>query len=212
VEFDGDLKAFFKFIREDDQFYFSDDDAGADQYIATAKAHIDALKEVLPDYFGILPKADLEVRRVEAVRERDGASQHYRSGTPDCSRPGIYYAHLSDMRAMPIPTLEVIAYHEGLPGHHMQISIAQELTGIPLFRTQAGYTAYSEGWGLYAEKLAKEMGGYQDPYSEFGRLTSEIWRAIRLVTDSGLHSKRWSVPKSAAIWSIRVRRPATRSG
>jgi len=200
VGFDGDLKAFFKYIREDDRFYFSDDDAGADQYIAAAKAHIDALKKILPDYFGILPKADLEVRRVESFRERDGAAQHYRSGTPDGSRPGIYYAHLSDMRAMPIPTLEVIAYHEGLPGHHMQISIAQELTGIPVFRTQAGYTAYSEGWGLYSETLAKEMGGYQDPYSEFGRLTSEIWRAIRLVVDTGLHSKGWSEEQAVAFF------------
>jgi uncharacterized protein (DUF885 family) len=200
VEFDGDLKAFFKFIREDDRFYFSDDDAGADHYIAAAKGHIEALKEKLPDYFGILPKADLEVRRVESFRERDGAAQHYRSGTPDGSRPGIYYAHLSDMRAMPIPTLEVIAYHEGLPGHHMQISIAQELIGIPTFRTQAGYTAYSEGWGLYAETLAKEMGGYQDPYSEFGRLTSEIWRAIRLVVDTGLHAKGWTEEQAVAYF------------
>ena len=231
VGFEGDLKAFFKFIREDDRFYFSDDDAGADQYIAAAKAHIEALKTKLPEYFGILPKADLEVRRVESFRERDGAAQHYRSGTPDGSRPGIYYAHLSDMRAMPIPTLEVIAYHEGLPGHHMQISIAQELTGIPVFRTQAGYTAYSEGWGLYSETLAKEMGGYQDPYSEFGRLTSEIWRAIRLVVDTGLHSKGWtedqavayfldnsSIPEAAVRSEVRrylvipARQPATRSG
>ena len=200
VGFDGDLKAFFKFIREDDRFYFSDDDAGADEYIAAAKGHIEALKKKLPDYFGILPKADLEVRRVEAFRERDGAAQHYRSGTPDGSRPGIYYAHLSDMRAMPTPTLEVIAYHEGLPGHHMQISIAQELTGIPVFRTQIGYTAYSEGWGLYAETLAKEMGGYEDPYSEFGRLTSEIWRAIRLVVDTGLHAKGWSEEQAVAYF------------
>jgi uncharacterized protein (DUF885 family) len=200
VGFDGDLKAFFKYIREDDRFYFSDDDAGADQYIAAAKAHLGALKKLLPDYFGILPKADLEVRRVESFREQDGAAQHYRSGTPDGSRPGIYYAHLSDMRAMPIPTLEVIAYHEGLPGHHMQISIAQELTGIPTFRTQAGYTAYSEGWGLYSETLAKEMGGYADPYSEFGRLTSEIWRAIRLVVDTGLHSKGWSEEQAVAYF------------
>ena len=200
VGFDGDLKAFFKFIREDDRFYFSDDDAGADDYIAAAKGHIEALKKKLPDYFGILPKADLEVRRVEAFRERDGAAQHYRSGTPDGSRPGIYYAHLSDMRAMPTPTLEVIAYHEGLPGHHMQISIAQELTGIPVFRTQIGYTAYSEGWGLYSETLAKEMGGYEDPYSEFGRLTSEIWRAIRLVVDTGLHAKGWTEEQAVAYF------------
>lgn len=192
VGFEGTLDEFFTFVREDDQFYFSNDDAGAQQYIDAASAHIEELKTVLPDFFGILPKADLEVRRVEPFRERPGAAQHYRAGTPDGSRPGIYYAHLSDMRAMSIPSLEVIAYHEGLPGHHMQISIAQELTGVPTFRTQAGFTAFSEGWGLYSELLAKEMGAYEDPYSDFGRLTTEIWRAIRLVVDTGMHAKGWT--------------------
>ena len=133
------------------------------------------------------------VKRVEPFRERDGAAQHYYPGTPDGARPGIYYAHLSDMTAMPKNQLEVIAYHEGLPGHHMQISIAQELQDVPLFRTQARFTAYSEGWGLYSEFLAKEMPGtYADPYQDFGRLTGEIWRAIRLVVDTGLHAKGWS--------------------
>lgn len=192
VGFDGTLEEFFTFVREDDQFYFSNDDEGAQAYIDAATAHIEELKTVLPDFFGILPKADLEVRRVEPYRERPGAAQHYRRGTPDGSRPGIYYAHLSDMRAMSIPSLEVIAYHEGLPGHHMQISIAQELEGVPTFRTQAGFTAFSEGWGLYSELLAKEMGAYEDPYSDFGRLTTEIWRAIRLVVDTGMHAKGWS--------------------
>ncbi|MEO9971973.1 MAG: DUF885 domain-containing protein [Hyphomonadaceae bacterium] len=190
--FNGTLAEFFTYIRDDDQFYFSEDDAGAQDYVDTAAAHIEKLKERLPDFFGILPKADLEVRRVEPFRERPGAAQHYRAGTPDGSRPGIYYAHLSDMRAMPIPTLEVIAYHEGLPGHHMQVSIAQELEGVPAFRTQARFTAYSEGWGLYSESLAKEMGGYQNLVSDFGRLTTEMWRAIRLVVDTGMHAKGWS--------------------
>ena len=123
----------------------------------------------------------------------DQANQHYYPGTPDGSRPGVYYAHLIDMKAMPKTELEVIAYHEGLPGHHMQISIAQELKGVPTFRTQYGSTAYAEGWGLYAEALAKEMPGtYQDPYSEYGRLMSEMWRAIRLVVDTGLHAKGWT--------------------
>lgn len=192
VGFSGTLPEFFAFIRSDDQFYFSNDDEGAQAYIDTAAAHIETLETKLPDFFGILPKAALEVRRVEPFRERPGAAQHYRAGTPDGSRPGIYYAHLSDMRAMSIPSLEVIAYHEGLPGHHMQISIAQELKGVPTFRTQARFTAYSEGWGLYSELLAKEMGAYEDPYSDFGRLTTEIWRAIRLVVDTGMHSKGWS--------------------
>ncbi len=193
VGFDGDLSAFFTFMREDDQFYFSNDDKGAQDYIDAAKKHLAFIDTKLPDYFGILPKAPLEVRRVEPFREQDGAAQHYRTGTPDGSRPGIYYAHLSDMRAMPIPPLEVIAYHEGNPGHHMQLSIAQELTGIPKFRSQGYYlSAYGEGWALYSELLAKEMGAYADPYSDFGRLTTEMWRAIRLVVDSGIHAKGWS--------------------
>lgn len=196
VGFEGTLNEFFASIRDDkdnELHYYPDTDEGREAYIADATAAIENIKTKLPDYFGILPKADLVVKRVEAFREQPGAAQHYFAGTPDGSRPGIYYAHLSDMKAMPKGELEVIAYHEGLPGHHMQISIAQELTGVPQFRTQAGFTAYSEGWGLYSEKLAKEMPGtYADPYSDFGRLGSEIWRAIRLVVDTGLHSKGWT--------------------
>src|SRR3546814_11798320 len=115
----------------------------------------DNIKQHLPEYFGLLPKADLVVKRVEAFREQDGAAQHYYPATPDGSRPGIYYAHLSDMHSMPKTELEVLAYPEGIPGHHMQISIAQELEGLPRFRTQARTTAYSEGWGLYAEWRAR---------------------------------------------------------
>ena len=192
VGFEGTLEEFFVFLREDDQFYFPNTDEGRQAYIDAAEEYLGYINERLPEYFGVLPKADLIVKRVEAFRERDGGAQHYFSGTPDGSRPGIYYAHLSDMRSMPIPQLEVIAYHEGNPGHHMQISIGQELTGVPEFRTQAGFSVFSEGWGLYSELLAKEMGAYEDPYSDFGRLTSEIWRAIRLVVDTGLHSKGWS--------------------
>ena len=194
--FEGTLQEFFVFLRESTDnrdLYYEDNDAGAEAYIADATAAIENIKTMLPDYFGILPKADLIVKRVEPFREQDGAAQHYYSGTPDGSRPGIYYAHLSDMTAMPKRELEVIAYHEGLPGHHMQISIAQEIEDLPQFRTQAGFTAYSEGWGLYSEWLAKEMDGtYVDPISDFGRLGSEIWRAIRLVVDTGLHSKGWT--------------------
>jgi len=192
VGFSGTLQDFFKFMREDDRFFFPDTDEGRQAYVDEATAHLDFIKEKLPDYFGLLPKADLVVKRVEPFREQPGAAQHYSRGTPDGSRPGVYYAHLSDMRAMPKHQLEVIAYHEGNPGHHMQISIAQELTGVPRFRTQAGFNAYSEGWGLYSELLAKEMGAYQDPYSDFGRLSTELWRAIRLVLDTGLHSKGWT--------------------
>jgi uncharacterized protein (DUF885 family) len=196
VKFKGDLPAFFAELRDNKDnplYYYPDTDAGRDAYIKDATAAIDKIKAVLPQYFGLMPKADLVVRRVEAFREQPGAAQHYFQGTPDGARPGIYYAHLSDMKSMPKRELEVIAYHEGLPGHHMQISIAQELTGVPTFRTQAGFTAYSEGWGLYSEWLAREIPGtYLDPYSRFGRLGSEIWRAIRLVVDTGLHAKGWS--------------------
>jgi uncharacterized protein (DUF885 family) len=192
VGFDGDLQAFFAFVRDDPQFYYPSTDEGRQAYLDTARRHLEFIEARLPDYFGLLPKASLEVRRVEPFREVAGQAQHYQRGTPDGSRPGIYYAHLIDMGAMPIPMMEVIAYHEGLPGHHMQLSIAQELTGLPTFRTLAGFTAFSEGWGLYAEALAKEIGAYEDPYSDFGRLTSEIWRAIRLVVDTGLHAKGWT--------------------
>ena len=196
VGFDGDLRAFFTMLRDskdDQRHYYPDTDEGRQAYIDDAKAAIENIKAELATYFGILPKADLEVRRVEPFREQPGAAQHYFPGTPDGSRPGIYYAHLSDMTAMPKGELEVIAYHEGLPGHHMQIAIQQELESVPTFRTQAGFTAYSEGWGLYSELLAKEMEDtYTDPYSDFGRLGSEIWRAIRLVLDTGLHAKGWT--------------------
>ena len=193
VGFKGDLKAFFHFMRTDPQFTYPNTDAGRQAYIDDATKAIETIKQQLPNYFGLLPKADLVVRRVEPFREVAGAAQHYYPSTPDGSRPGVYYAHLSDMQAMPKTELEVIAYHEGLPGHHMQIAIAQELTGVPEFRKQAGFTAYSEGWALYSEWLAREMPGtYTDPYSEYGRLTSEMWRAIRLVVDTGLHAKGWT--------------------
>ena len=192
VGFDGDLQAFFKFIKTDEQFFYPNTDEGRQGYITNTEAFLDVINQKLPEYFGILPKAPLVVKRVEPFREQDGAAQHYFPGTPDGSRPGVYYAHLSDMSSMPKNEMEGIAYHEGNPGHHMQISIAQELTSVPKFRTQAGFTAYSEGWGLYSELLAKEMGGYQNDYSDFGRLVNEIWRAVRLVVDTGLHAKGWT--------------------
>lgn len=204
VGFEGDLQEFFALIRdskEDPRFYYPDTDEGRVAYIDDATAAIDSITEQLPNYFGILPKAKLEVKRVEPFREQDGAAQHYRSGTPDGSRPGTYYAHLSDMKAMPRNQLEVIAYHEGNPGHHMQISIAQELEDTPTFRTQIFFGAYVEGWALYSELLAKEMGAYEDPYSDFGRLTTELWRAIRLVVDTGLHSQGWTEQQAIDYFS-----------
>jgi uncharacterized protein (DUF885 family) len=196
VGFEGTLQEFFTMLRDskdDERFYYPNTDEGRQAYIDDATRDIENIKANLPEFFGILPKADLVVKRVEPFREQDGAAQHYYPGTPDGSRSGTYYAHLSDMTAMPKRELEVIAYHEGIPGHHMQISIAQELEGVPQFRTQAGFTAYIEGWALYSEWLATEFPDtYEDPYSNFGRLGSEIWRAIRLVVDTGIHSKGWT--------------------
>jgi uncharacterized protein (DUF885 family) len=200
VGFKGNLKEFFEFVRNDRRFYFPNTDEGRAEYLDEARADIAAVKQLLPKFFGLVPKADLVVKRVETFREQPGAAQFYDQGTPDGSRPGVYYVHLIDMNAMPKPELESIAYHEGIPGHHLQISIAQELKGLPTFRTQAGYTAYVEGWGLYAERLAKEMGRYEDPYSDFGRLGGEIWRAIRLVVDTGLHAKGWTEEQAVAYF------------
>ena len=192
VGFKGTLLEFFDFMRTSPQFQLPNNDEGRAQYIKMSEDYLAAMTAKLPEYFGILPKAQLVVKRVEAFREEAGGAQHYFPSTPDGSRPGVYYAHLSDMKSMPTYSMEAIAYHEGVPGHHMQIAIAQELQGIPKFRTQYGYTAYAEGWGLYSEALSKDMGFYKDPYSDFGRLGAEIWRAIRLVVDTGIHSKGWT--------------------
>ncbi|MFK8031122.1 MAG: DUF885 family protein [Gammaproteobacteria bacterium] len=192
LEFTGDLSEFFDFIRTDSQFYFPNTDEGREEYLSKTRDFLAEIDKKLPEFFGRLPKAGLEVKRVEAFREVDGGAQHYSSGTPDGSRNGVYYVHMSDMSAYSKTDMETVAYHEASPGHHMQISIAQELTDVPTFRTQAHFSVYSEGWALYTEKLAKEMGQFKDPYMDFGRLTAEMWRAIRLVVDTGLHTKGWS--------------------
>ncbi len=192
VAFEGDLKEFFEFIRTNPEFYYPNTDAGREGYLTDTRSFLAEIEEKLPVYFGTLPKAKLEVKRVESFREVDGGAQHYSRGTRDGSRPGVYYVHMSDMSSYSKTDMETTAYHEGSPGHHMQVSIAQELDDVPLFRTQAGFSVYSEGWGLYSEKLAKEMGQFKDPYRDFGRLTAEMWRAIRLVVDTGLHAKGWT--------------------
>jgi len=192
VGFDGTLQEFFASVRKDPKFLFPNTDEGREGYLQASRDFYADIEAKLPQYFGLLPKAKLVVKRVEAFREQPGAAQHYQQGTPDGTRPGTYYVHLIDMNSMPKIDMESTAYHEGIPGHHLQVAIAQELTGLPMFRTQDFHTAYVEGWGLYAEQLAKEMGAYKDPYSDFGRLGAEIWRAIRLVVDTGLHSKGWT--------------------
>ena len=192
VGFEGDLNAFMQFMKTDKQFYLANTEAGKTQYLSEAKGLIDNMKTRLDELFVVKPKADMIVKRVEAFREKAAGKAFYQQPAPDGSRPGIYYANLYDMEAMPTYQMEALAYHEGIPGHHMQIAISQELEGVPKFRKFGGYTAYIEGWGLYSELLPKEMGLYEDPYSDFGRLAMELWRACRLVVDTGIHAMKWT--------------------
>jgi len=192
TSFDGDLKAFFQFMQTDPQFYYPNTEAGKAAYLAEATAVIDNMRTRLDELFLVKPKADMIVKAVEAFREQTAGKAFYQRPSMDGSRPGIYYANLYRMSDMPKYELEALAYHEGIPGHHMQLAIAQELEDMPKFRRFGSYTAYIEGWGLYTELLPKEIGLYQDPYSDFGRLAMELWRACRLVVDTGIHAKKWS--------------------
>lgn len=196
VNFEGDLNAFFQFMRTDKRFYKADTDAGRAEYLKQATAIIDDMRGKLDASFLTKPKADIEVKAVEAFREKSAGKAFYQRPAPDGSRPGRYYANLYRMSDMPTYQMEALAFHEGIPGHHMQLAIAQELQGLPKFRRYGSYTAYTEGWGLYSEFIPKEMGFYKDPYSDFGRLAMELWRACRLVVDTGIHNKRWSREKA----------------
>ncbi|WP_077284955.1 DUF885 domain-containing protein [Cognaticolwellia aestuarii] len=200
VGFKGNLTEFFAFMRHDPQFYYAGDDAGRQRYLTEATDLINTMKGELDQLFITKPKADLKVKKVEAFREKSAGKAFYQQPAPDGSRPGIYYANLYDMEAMPTYQMEALAYHEGIPGHHMQIALKQELEGIPKFRKFGGYTAYSEGWGLYSEMIPKEIGFYQDPYSDFGRLAMELWRACRLVVDTGIHNKKWTRVQGIAYY------------
>lgn len=192
VGFEGTLEDFFEFMRTDEQFYNENSSTGKEDYISQATQVINTMKDSLDELFQTLPKADIVVKAVEPFRERSAGKAFYQQPALDGSRPGTFYANLYDMQAMPIYQLEALAYHEGIPGHHMQIAIAQELEDIPSFRKFKFYTAYVEGWGLYSELVPKEMGFYEDPYSDFGRLAMELWRSCRLVVDTGIHSKKWT--------------------
>jgi uncharacterized protein (DUF885 family) len=193
VGFKGDLQAFFKFMREDRQFYLPDTDEGRAKYLARAVEIIDEMEKRLDELFATKPKADIVVKAVEKFREQSAGKAFYQQPAPDGSRPGMFYVNLREMRSNPTYQLEALAYHEGIPGHHMQIAIAQELSGVPKFRKFGlRYTAYTEGWGLYSEQAPKEIGMYRDPYSDFGRLSLELWRAGRLVVDTGIHHKKWT--------------------
>jgi uncharacterized protein (DUF885 family) len=188
VGFEGDLKDFFDYLNSDDQFYFDE----AEQLIQGYRDMSERIEVLSHDLFDVFPKTDFEVRRVEPFREKSASGGSYSSGTPDGSRPGIFYANAYDIKARPIWAMESLFLHEAIPGHHFQISIQREMEELPEFRRFGGYTAFNEGWGLYAESLGKELGVYTDPYQYFGALNAELWRALRLVVDTGLHAKGWS--------------------
>jgi len=192
VAFDGSLYDFFEFMREDDQFYFENTEEGKQLYLDSATAIIENMKARLDRLFLTKPKADLVVKRIEAYREKTAGKAFYNRPLPDGTRPGIYYVNLFDMQDMPTYEMEALAYHEGIPGHHMQRAISQEIDGLPRFRQYNRYTAYTEGWGLYSEWLPKEIGMYQNPYADYGRLAMELWRACRLVVDTGIHHYKWT--------------------
>ncbi len=192
VEFDGTLRDFYDFLRTDPQFVFPNTDAGREAYITKASAIIADMKGRLDSLFITKPKADMVVKRVEAFREDTAFGAFYDQPALDGSRPGTYYINLKDVAEQPKYLAQALAYHEGIPGHHMQIAIGMELQNLPKFRTLGGHTAYIEGWALYAESIPKELGLYTDPYSDFGRLSMEIFRAARLVVDTGIHAKKWT--------------------
>ncbi|MCP5130480.1 MAG: DUF885 domain-containing protein [Pseudomonadales bacterium] len=194
VGFKGSLQDFFNQVRTDEAFFFKSREA----YLAVADEKLAAMDAALPKFFDTLPKAPLVVKPVEAFREKSAGKAFYQRPTPDGSRPGVYYVNLYDLNDMSSTELEALAYHEGVPGHHLQLAIQTELSGVPAFRKFASVTAYSEGWGLYSEELGKDMGFYTDPYSDFGRLGMELWRACRLVVDTGLHDMRWSREEAIA--------------
>ncbi|QDO93162.1 DUF885 domain-containing protein [Formosa sediminum] len=192
VGFDGTLQEFFQFMKTDQQFYYPTTAEGKAAYLDKAVHIIDSMKTRLDEIFITKPKTDIMVKAVEPFREKSAGKAFYNRPAADGSRPGIYYANLYDMSMMPTYQMEALAYHEGIPGHHMQLAIQQELENVHMFRKFGGYTAYTEGWGLYSEFVPKEMGFYSDPYSDFGRLAMELWRACRLVVDTGIHAKKWT--------------------
>ncbi|WP_265528422.1 DUF885 domain-containing protein [Sphingomicrobium marinum] len=194
VGFDGTLQEFFVYTRNGPQFFAK----SREEYLSKANAAIAQMDKALPQYFGVLPQDPVVVKPVEAFREKSAGKAFYQAPAPDGSRPGTYYVNLYDLNAMSLNELEALAYHEASPGHHLQRSIQTGLEGLPAFRRFGGQTAYTEGWGLYSEELGKDMGFYTDPYSDFGRLGMELWRAARLVVDTGIHHKRWSREQAIA--------------
>ena len=174
--------------------------ANGDALIGAYRGYIEAMEKKLPDLFGHLPKAQLEVGTIPDYLSKSAPQAYYNQGAPDGSRPGKVTVNLYNATTRSLVDVEAISYHEGVPGHHLQISIGEELEGLPEFRKFGGYTAFVEGWALYSERLGKDAGFYQDPVSDFGRLEADMWRAIRLVIDTGVHSQHWTREQMIAFF------------
>jgi uncharacterized protein (DUF885 family) len=198
--FKGPLKAFYQDLRTNPRYLYPNDDKGRADYLARGLALQEKAYAALPSAFGTLPKAPVKVKRMEPFLESGQTIAFYNSPAPDGSRPGYVFYNLASMAALPKWQMAALAYHEGIPGHHMQIAVAQETKAIPDFRKHSFFTAYVEGWALYTELLSKEMGLYEDDLDEVGRITMELWRACRLVVDTGIHSKGWSRQRSVAYF------------
>jgi uncharacterized protein (DUF885 family) len=184
----ADLKSFRASLKDNPKLFAS----SPEQILNKYRDYIDQMRPELPKLFGLLPKTPLEVRAMQEFRAKEAAAADYFKGTPDGSRPGIVYVNTSDYAHRSLLSAESTSYHEGIPGHHMQLSISQTLPELPPFRQQAFFSAYEEGWALYSERLGKDIGFYQDPYSDYGRLSDDMLRAIRLVLDTGVHYKHWT--------------------
>ncbi|MDB5366987.1 MAG: hypothetical protein JWM77_2914 [Rhodospirillales bacterium] len=194
-----DLARYFVKLRTDKSFYYPNTEAGRAAFLNDSNGYLAAVETKIPDWFGVQPKAKVEIRRIEPFREKNAPDAHYLLPAQDGSRPGIFYFNLRDMQARPKWDNENTVYHEAVPGHHFQLAIAAERPDLPKFRRFYNPGAYTEGWALYCEELTKEMGLYPDSTSDFGRLGAEIWRAARLVVDTGMHAKGWT-RKQATAW------------
>ena len=201
--FTGSLEDFFVFLRTDPRFFYSDRDA-------LLHAYRDITKRIDPELtrlFGRLPRLPYGVIPVPSYSEKTQTTAYYYSGSPEAHRPGYYYVNLYDVKSRPKWEMEALSLHESVPGHHLQIALAQELENVPEFRRHGGFTAYDEGWGLYAESLGPELGMYRDPYSKFGQLTYQMWRAVRLVVDTGMHVKGWTRQQAIDYFAANSSKP-----
>lgn len=192
VSYEGTLQEFFEFMRSDPRFFYPDTDEGRQRYIDEVNTFFDRVSAAVPDYFNTIPSGEMVVREVEPFRAAGSPTAFYNTGSPDGARPGIYYANTSNMRNLAVYQMETLAMHEGIPGHHFQLTLALERENTPMFQRLLYLSAFGEGWALYAESLGNEMELFSDPYQHFGQLAYELWRAGRLVVDTGIHALQWS--------------------